>query len=204
MAPQPEARAIADRFMYDTGNLKLLATQLPEGGLARTVPALEWTVRQVLAHLAAGQLGYAETLERMATGATAFTAEEFEQPRIAVDQLVGAAPLPLPKILDDFDSSLRRMVAQLNVLSEEALHLSVGDRTLLAILHAWSDHAAGHAIQLLGALPELRGDPMLLNWLLYQVFSGEPAQFALQQMLFAEVRERDANEYDEMPNEETP
>ncbi|MEP6870692.1 MAG: maleylpyruvate isomerase N-terminal domain-containing protein [Anaerolineaceae bacterium] len=202
MASQPEARAIADRFMYDTGNLKLLATQLPEGALARPVPALEWNVRQVLAHLAAGQLAYAETLERMTTGVTAFTAEDFERPRIAAEQVAGVSPLPLPKILDDFDSSLRRMVAQLNGLSEETLQLLVGERTLLAILHVWSDHAAGHAIQVLGALPELRGDPMLLNWLLYQDFSRQPAQFALQQTLFAEAREREANENDEMPNEE--
>ena len=115
---------------------------------------------------------------------------------------MSAGARPLPTILEDFDSSLRRLVAQLNLLTGEALEAGVEDVTVLAVLHGWSDHAAGHAIQLLEAVPELRGDPMLLNWLLYQDFSREPAQFTLQQTLFEEVRERHAHEDDEMIEEE--
>ena len=188
--------------MYDTGNLKLFAAQLPQGALERPVPALGWTVRQVFAHLAAGQIACAASLERLATGSATLTAEDFDQPRNSADRAVSADARPLPTILEDFDSSLRRLVAQLNLLTGEALEAGVEDVTVLAVLHGWSDHAAGHAIQLLEAVPELRGDPMLLNWLLYQDFSREPAQFTLQQTLFEEVRERHAHEDDEMIEEE--
>jgi len=198
VSPHPEARAVADRFMYDTGNLKLLATQLPGGALERPVPAQGWTVRQVLAHLAAGQLAYAEVLDRIASGSEGLTVEDLDQPRIAADRAVSVDARPLPSILEDLDSSLRRLVAQLNVLTGDSLQLRVDETTVLALLLSWSGHAAGHAIEMLEALPELRGDPMLLNWLLYQDFSDEQAQFALQQTLFEEVRERYANEDDEM------
>ena len=43
---------------------------------------------------------------------------------------------------------------------------------------------------------------MLLNWLLYQDFSQQPTEFALQQRLFAEVRERYASEEDESEEED--
>ena len=193
MSPHPEARAIADRFMFDTGNLKLLASLLPLGAPDRQVPSLGWTVRQVLAHLAAAQQGYADCLEALPSSLP-LSAAAFDEPRLAAARAVEGEPPALPAILDEFDSSLRRLVARLDVLGEEALSCRVGPDTVLDILCGWSEHAAGHAIEEIEALPELRADPMLLNWLLYQDFSDQPTQFALQQSLLAEVRARYAAE----------
>ena len=108
---------------------------------------------------------------------------------------------PLPAILADLDGSLRRLVAGLVVMTEADLGRDAGGGKLLGLLRTWSAHAADHAIQLLEALPELRGDPMLLNWLLYQDFSQRPTVFALQQRLFEEVRERYASEENESEEE---
>ena len=170
--------------MFETGMLKLLGTQLAPGALERTVPSTGWTVRQSLAHLAAEQLRFAESLEWAANI------------DVASGGAMGSDPRLLPAILADLDSSLRRLVARLVELNGEALDAPIGTQTLLDVLRGWSEHAASHAIEMLETLPELRGDPMLLNWLLYQDFSREPAQNALQQQLVAEVRERYANEDD--------
>ena len=187
--------------MFDTGNLKLLATQLPAGALERIVPALGWTVRQGLAHLAAGQVAYADSLERLAADQL-LAAADFDEPRLAAGRVVDAVDRPLPAILADLDGSLRRLVAQLIVMTEADLERDAGGSNLFGLLKIWSGHAAGHSIELLEALPELRGDPMLLNWLLYQDFSQQPTEFALQQRLFEEVRERYASEEDESDQED--
>lgn len=175
--------------MFDTGNLKLLATQLPAGALERPVPSLGWTVRQALAHLASAQSAYAASLDSL-PAALPLNSDAFDAPRLAAARAVEAEPRPLPAILADFDSSLQRLVSHCNALGEEALACPVGERSLLSVIQRWSGHASGHAIQILGALPELRADPILLNWLLYQDFSAQPSQLALQQVLFAEVRAR--------------
>ncbi|MEO6397985.1 MAG: DinB family protein [Tepidiformaceae bacterium] len=193
MSPHPEARAVADRFMFDTGNLKLLASLLPIDALARQVSALGWTVQGAFAHLAAAQAGYAGCLEALPSSLP-LSAAAFDEPRLAADRAVQGELPALPAILDEFDSSLRRLVARLDVLGEEALACRVGAFTVLDNLRAWSAHAAAHAIEMLEALPELRADPMLLNWLLYQDFSDQPTQFALQQTLLTEVRKRRAAE----------
>lgn len=187
--------------MFDTGNLKLLATQLPAGALERTVPGLGWTVRKGLAHLATSQVAHADSLEWLAAMSPTLAADH-DDPQLAAARAAEAESRPLPAILGDLDSSLRRLVARLSELSEEALESPVGAQTLLEVLKAWVGHAASHAIQLLEALPELRSDPMLLNWLLYQDFSQQPTEFALQQRLFAEVRERYASEEDESEQED--
>ncbi len=42
----PEIRAIADRFIMDTANLKYLASGVSKDALERPVEVLGWTVRQ--------------------------------------------------------------------------------------------------------------------------------------------------------------
>ena len=134
--------------MFDTGNLKLLATQLPAGALERTVPGLGWTVRKGLAHLATSQVAHADSLEWLATMSPTLAADH-DDPQLAAARAAEAESRPLPAILGDLDSSLRRLVARLSELSEEALESPVGAQTLLEVLKAWVAHAASHAIQLL-------------------------------------------------------
>lgn len=196
MPPTADARATADRFMFDTGNLKYLATQLPDGALDRVVPGSGWTIRQMLAHLAVAQDGYAEILEGLRNGVppdpsrfdpTAHNAETAAKHRTTL----------LPGIISLFDSSVRRLVAALVLVDEKASQAKVGLFDLPDVLHAWSNHAAGHGMEMLDVLPELRDDPMLLNWLLYEDFSDDPAHQASQQRLLDELQERYANEDDE-------
>ncbi len=186
--------------MFETGMLKLLGTQLPAGALERLVPTTGWTVRHSLGHLATAQTAYADALEAFASASPPGTAPS-DATNMADTRAVELESRPLPAILADFDASLRRLVAQLNLVSADELDLAVGNLTLRHFSHVSSNHAASHAIQMLQALPELRGDPMLLNWLLYQDFSRDPADNALQQQLLAEVRERYATEDSETAEE---
>ncbi len=196
MPPTPEARAIADRFMFDTGNLKYLATQLPKGALDRAVPGPGWTVRQGLAHLADGQDGYAVILEGLQRG-EAPSAELFDPTAHNAEVAATNRETPLPRILEAFDASIRRLVAALVQVDEAASQAKVGLYDLPDVLHAWSNHASRHGMEMLDVLPELRDDAMMLNWLLYEDFSDSPEHLERQQRLYDEVRERYGDEDDD-------
>lgn len=189
MPPTAEARATADRFMFDTGNLKYLASQLPDGGLDRIVPGAGWTIRQMLAHLAAAQDGYAEILDGLQRG-VAPDPSRFDPTAHNAETAAKHSATPLAQLVSLFDSSVRRLVAALVLVDEAASKARVGLFDLPDVLHAWSNHAAGHGMEMLDVLPELRDDHMLLNWLLYEDFSDNPAHQASQQRLLEELREK--------------
>jgi hypothetical protein len=84
-------------------------------------------------------------------------------------------------------------------VDEAALRSQVGLYDLSHVLAAWSKHAAGHVMEMMETLPELRDDHMILNWLLYEDFSEQPAHRDLQQRLLQEVRERYAQEEETEP-----
>lgn len=201
MPPTAEARATADRLMFDTGNLKYLATQLPKGALERTVSGPGWTVRQVLAHLADAQQGYAEMLEWLQDGPRP-EPSRFDPVTHNADIVAKHRETPLPQIISLFDSSIRRLVPAFVVIDESASQLGASPHGLPDVLRVWARHAAGHAMEMLDVLPELRDDPMLLNWLLYEDFSEEPEHLASQQRLMEEVQDSYADRVDQDGREE--
>ncbi|MBA4179318.1 MAG: hypothetical protein C0506_01905 [Anaerolinea sp.] len=201
MPPTPEARATADRFVFDTGNLKYLAMHLPKGALERTVPGAGWTVRQMLAHLAEAQEGYAEILEGLQQGVPP-DPSRFDPTAHNAQVAARHHETPLPEIVNVFDVSVRRLVAALGCVDEAASRAKIGLFGLPDVLRAWSNHAAGHGMEMLDVLPELRDDPMLLNWLLYEDFSQEPEHLASQRRLMQEVQHSYAAGEDQDPREE--
>lgn len=200
MSPTPAARAIADRLMFDTGNLKYLAAVLPSGALERTALAAGWTVRQMLAHLADAQDGYAEILEGLRKGVAPGPAR-FDPTLHNAGVAVRNQSTRLPVIIEQFDSSLCRLVAELMLVDEAASRLRIGLYELPDVLRAWSNHAAGHGMEMLDALPELRDDHMLLNWLLYEDFSEDPVHLESQQRLLQEIRDRYGSDDEEDEDE---
>lgn len=50
-------------------------------------------------------------------------------------------------------------------------------------------HFEEHGLDLADAEPALRRDPMILNWLLYADFQGQPELLERQERLAADVRE---------------
>jgi len=60
---------------------------------------------------------------------------------------------------------------------------------LVNALQASSRHLVAHGLDFADTLPELRHDPMVLNWLLYADYSENAERTARQEKLLAEVRD---------------
>ncbi len=196
----PEIRAIADRFILDTANLKYLATALPKGGLEREVPDSEWSVRQLLRHLVDSLERYVELsgafLERGdvpagldTTECNAMTAE-------------AARKTTLPALLGRCDAALSALLGLLAAMPEEAAGQPFGPLRFGDALGAWSKHTVRHGLDLVDAVEELRLDPMALNWILHADFSADAALLARQQHLLAEVRDHLAGDGDDWDDED--
>lgn len=184
----PAVRAAADRFILDAANLKYLASCIPKGGMDRSVEALGWTVRQVIGHLVASQERYGQTIALLLAddppapgrGVEEFNAQVAEQTRST----------PLPDLLGRLDLATARLLALCERIPSEPSDYKLDGLCLADALGPWSTHVAEHGIDLVDALPELRFDPMILNWILYADYSADECRFQRQLRLMADVRER--------------
>ncbi|HXU25125.1 MAG TPA: maleylpyruvate isomerase N-terminal domain-containing protein [Tepidiformaceae bacterium] len=190
MPMTPGIRAAADRFILDTAHVKHVATSLPPGGLEREVEGFGWTVRQLLAHLATNQERYAIRLAEVAAGQpTTGDRDRADRDRRNDQAARRARRTPSREIVRQLDQALVRIVSALDALSPEAADGNLGDRPLVERVTAWSKHCAEHGIDLIDTLPELRFDPLVLNWLLYVDYTGDAAREARQHQLLEDLRE---------------
>lgn len=191
MPMTPAIRAAADRFILDTANVKYIATNLPAGGLERPVEGFGWTVRQLLAHIATNQDRYAVRLAGVVAGEPPPPSRDAPaRDRLNDQAAVRARRMPSRQIVRQLDDALSRIVRALEALPAAAASSNVGDRTLAERVTAWSKHCSEHGIDLIDALPELRFDPLMLNWLLYADYTGDAARSTRQRSLLDDVRER--------------
>lgn len=190
----PELRAIADRFIMDTANLKYLASGVPRGGLERPVEPLGWSVRQTIGHLVVWQEAYLDGLPALMRGdqlepgfdIDAFNAKGAEQ----------TTATPLPDLLARVDLALVRLLSLLESAPAGFEDARVGSARVGDLLRGWSTHLAEHSIDLVDALPELRFDPMILNWVLYADYGEDGRRLDRQQTLLADVRDHFVNDED--------
>ncbi len=184
-----EVQALADKLVFDVAMLKHLATNLPRGGLERAVPG-GWTVRQVLAHLAAAQAMCVEASDRFLAGEPPVP-PDFDPDRANAEAAPRYSQARLPEVLSGLSATRDAMLSRFEQLTAGQLASPFGRvPNLRTVLAASSRHAEGHALDLVDALPRLRLDPMVLNWVLHADYSGSAERNARQQKLFAEVRDR--------------
>jgi hypothetical protein len=172
----PAVRAVADRLTWEGGLVRYMLEALPEEVLDRPAPSLEgWTVRQAFAHLAVAEQLHADTLERFLAGEPprppgfdidAFNAETIAAQREADPQDIADQ---LAEARDHLFVLLERLDA--GTLEQEMLP----GRTVEAALARWAEHYSEHAWDIIEAVPELRFDPLLLNWLLRIDYTGHPS-----------------------------
>jgi len=79
----PAVRAVADRFILDTANVKYVAANLPAGSLERIVEETGWTIRQTLAHVAVSLENYANALKWLVEGVEPDRTGRYPWPRNA-------------------------------------------------------------------------------------------------------------------------
>ena len=196
----PEVRAIADRFIYEQATVKHIASLAPEDALDRPVPGLDWSVRQLLAHLGQSLADYAAMVRRWLAGE--FPIEPGWDPHTVnartAEQYKAA---PLVDVMALFGSGLNALVASLAAIPDERASEDFGPRPLLATFEVLSGHCLEHAIPLVNALPEVRMDPLVLNWLLDARFPTEAGQ-DWQSALLREAKEYVANHPDDEEDDE--
>lgn len=185
---EPDARAYADKLIYDVAMVRYMATSLPKGGLERTVPG-GWTVRQLLGHMGDAQSRYVAAISRALAGEKPF-GDGFDPEQQNAAAAPGFAKAKLPALLAALVETRDAILGLLEPASQDQLDAPFSHGlTLVGALRRWSGHLEGHALDFIDAAPELRVDPMVLNWLLYADFSAVPAWQERQQKLFEEVRE---------------
>jgi hypothetical protein len=194
----PEVRAIADSLILDTANIKYIAVNLPKRGLDRRVPGSPRNVRELLAHLAAAMARDAEAWRCLARGRPAPGAGQ----GAPADEQPGARKPKLAELVAGLDGALLACVAALEDLGGTPAGTTPKREVTLALLRERSLHLVRHGLELADAIPELREDAMVLNWLLYADFSGDPNAAKHQLRLFEEVRARfGIDDSDEGPGE---
>jgi hypothetical protein len=181
-------RAVADRLVLDTANLKYLATILPDAALDRPIANSDWTVRQVLAHFGATEHLHADICGRLLAG------EEPQSPGFDInvfnaEAVAGKTNASLGELLDAIDTGRARVLQCYEKIPPAALSTPFRNTTLLGLLDGWSRHYARHAMDLLDTVPEVRFDSMVLNWVLHADLRGTSAE-GQQRRLFEEVREK--------------
>ena len=183
----PAVRAIADRVVLDTANLKYIAAILPDDALQRRLPEGDWTVHDLFAHFAATEELHADISERFLAGGEGYPAG-FQIDAFNAEAVAEAADASLAALIDRFEAARARLLAGYERLTASQLTASVRERTLRDALDGWSRHYARHAMDLLDVVPEIRFDTLVLNWVLHADLRGHPS-FERQRRLFEEVRE---------------
>jgi hypothetical protein len=192
----PELRAIIDRFMYEQATVTYIVMSLPPGGVERVMEGPGWTVRQLIAHFAGTQEGYAAATERWLAGQPALP-DDFDTGRINAMTATANIETPLADLLARLRRSLRALFAAFHQVPDGDLEAPFAGHTAIETFRSWGRHYRDHAFDLLDAAPELRFEPLVLNWILYAEFTDEGAQ-ARQRALVEEVREH----YAAMPDED--
>lgn len=196
----PELRAILDRFIIDSANVKYIATTLPKGGLEAEVPGLTWSVRQLIAHVTA-------SLERHAALARQFAEDgshpaDFDPEAFNAASAGAAKRTPLPALLGRIDLAIASLFETFEGLPDDAADRPYAHLRFADALQAWSLHCIEHGMDLVDALPHTHEDAMVLNWILYADFDDDPPRLARQQRLLEEVRDRLQQQGDDWDDDE--
>jgi hypothetical protein len=182
----PELRAIADQFIYEQATLKLIAALAPEGALARPVPGYEWNAAQLLAHLAQSLDAYREVVDRWIAGGNSL--EGWDPDAMNAETAAANVSATAGDLHRLFGSGLNGLVAALARVPDARIADQLGGHPAIETLRRLAGHALAHAIPLVDALPEVRMDPLVLNWLLDAEFEDDAGR-QWQDALLREARE---------------
>jgi uncharacterized damage-inducible protein DinB len=184
----PSVRAVADRFIFDTANVKYIAANLPPAGLDRVVASTGWTVRQTIGHLARAQQAYATAIDGFVRGIQPDMAT-LDPDQANARNVAETSATALDDLVALLEASLVQLVDACARINDDLARSTFVRWPLLDVLSASSRHSVVHGLDFADALPELRHDSMVLNWLLYADYSGNAERTERQAKLLVEVRE---------------
>lgn len=180
----PELRALADRFIYEQATIKHIIASIPDEALARKCEGFDGTVGELLGHLGWSLGDHAEVVR-------AWLADEALPASIDPDRDEGQdntrfTNATRPELSRDLGIGLINLFAVLSAIPDERLDEQLGEQHALESLGFLSEHCMYHAIALIDACPEVRMDPLVLNWLLHEDFADGP-ELQWQQALLDEA-----------------
>ncbi len=190
----PELRAIADRFIYEQATLKHITALAGDEGLSRTVPGMDWTVRQLLGHLGASLGSYDVVIRRWTAGEPAL--EGWDPDAVNAETAARMASASQAELLAEFGRGLVGLIAAMEDVPDQKMDEQLGRTDALTALKSLANHTLRHAIPLVDALPEIRMDPLVLNWLLSATFDDAESE-QWQERLLDEARAYIASQPDE-------
>lgn len=182
----PEVRAIADRFIYEQATLKHMLNLVQESAVVGPNGRNLSEVGSRFAHLACSLGAFAEAVARERSGTE--TSPDWDLCAAAARSAEGQGLSSRADIARVFGEGLTSLFAELKRLPEDATSPPEA-------LGPMSAHCQSHAIDLVDAIPEVRMDPLVLNWLLDLEFTDEASR-EWQAALLAEAREYVANHPD--------
>lgn len=195
----PELRAIADRFIYEQATLKHITALAPEEAMLRPIPGGDWNVGQLLGHLGASMNAYAGVVREWLLGEPALDGYNPDEMNAeTASRFLSATRLD---VTQELGRGLVNLFAALWAIPDARLSEPMGRQRALETLQLFGGHCLRHAIALVDALPEVRMDPLVLNWLLAAEFEDEGSR-AWQNALLAEAQEYIASHPEDEEDEE--
>ncbi|HYM13952.1 MAG TPA: maleylpyruvate isomerase N-terminal domain-containing protein [Dehalococcoidia bacterium] len=148
--------------------------------LARPVPGTTWIVRDFAAHLDTldtallrwfeGAAGTASLDPRVAEDGAPFDVDAFNDAAVSARR-----DWPLERIFSEADANRERLIASMRNLTDEQIERPMHfpgdskrppvDLPLKLFLGGWAQHDPIHVADMVKALPELAGDPVINAWL---------------------------------------
>ena len=171
--------------MYEQATLKHMVALVPDGGFERPVPGTEWTVRQLFGHLAQALTTYSETLRAWLDGGDPMA--NWDPDRTNAESAGRYSGASAGELAATFGTGVNALVATLAAVPDERVDDDFGPMSFSDALGPWSGHYLSHAVPLVDALPEVRMDPLVLNWLLDAHFDDDERR-AWQDALLTEAR----------------
>lgn len=185
---QPELRAAADKLIFDVATAKYVASILGKRVLDRRIESLDWTARQLIGHLALSLEAYAGALERVASGEGGLARSDWDAAN--AEMAAKTEKARLPDLLETMSNARDHAIGALSRMDQQSLSREVREGVSGAdVVESCLGHFEEHGLDLADAEPALRRDPMMLNWLLYADFQGQPELLERQERLAADVRE---------------
>ncbi|MBI2765359.1 MAG: hypothetical protein HYX53_05520 [Chloroflexi bacterium] len=194
----PELRAAADKLIFDTANIQHVVKHLPRKAADRTVEATGLTLRETFALISARQEWYARSVDQHLRGKHLAAGDGAGEQEYLLKKRRQYEKPPLKDALRALSDARDRLIAAFERAGDDAASDDPGSIWSPAALLAQAHHMEPHALDIAETVPELRGDPLLLNWAFNPDYRDRPDLHERQQRLFAIVR-KDLNRADAGP-----
>jgi len=188
-----EIQAVADRLQYEHATVQHILALAPDEALGRNVAEHDWSVRQLMAHLAESQVFMAGALTRWVAGEPPVEEGWAGPDAMNAENAALHADIDREALSELLRTSFLTLYRAVVALPEERLDDAFGPSDLRGIVTGNLDHCLSHAPGLVDSLPEVCMDPLVLNWLLYAEFPADEGR-EWQRALLARVREEMARE----------